>query len=1005
MSGYRIHRPGERIDRNRPLAFTLDRAAYHGFAGDTLASALLANGVRLLGRSFKYGRPRGIVGFGAEEPNALIQLENGALSTPDLKATQVELYQGLQAFSGLEDASWGMRLKGALGRLERFMPPGFYYKTFMQPAGAWPFYERRIREAAGYGQAPRLPDPEHYDHLHHHVDLLVVGGGAAGLWAATLAGRAGLKTLLLDEQAEMGGWLLSERRLRIDGLEAMDWAQQRLQELAALPNVQRLPRATVFALHEGNLALAVELLQDHLPPSERDPARPRQRLHKIRAGQLVLASGAIERPLVFGNNDLPGVMTAAAGHSYLNRYGVAVGRRLLLQTQNDAAYDAALELALAGAAVTLADARPAGAAAWRSRAAQNAGVELLAGYGIARVNGGAGVSGADLVKLAADGRSVAGKGPRLELDGVLSSGGLSATVHLFCHNGGRPLWRPDRLSFVCPDAGRPGVVCVGAVTGRWELGEALAQCHAAMLAQLGWGSQRGLGAAPRVEAEEVAAPREIFRLPDGRREGVGAKAFVDFQNDVAAADIHLAVRENYRSIEHVKRYTALGFGTDQGKLSNVNGFAIAAEALGKPIAEVGTTTYRPAYTPVSFGALAGAHVGETFDPRRYTAMHDSHTARGAEYELVGQWLRPWYFPRPGEDLHAAVRRECRAARQGVAVMDASTLGKIDVRGPDAREFLGRVYSNAWSKLEPGKCRYGLMLDENGMVMDDGVTACLADDHFHMTTTTGGAARVYSWLERWHQTEWPELKVRFSSITDHWATTALVGPQSREVLRKLCTDIDLDPQAFRFMEGRVGTVAGVPARVFRISFSGELAYEINVDAGYGRYLWEEAMRAGAEFGITPYGTEAMHVLRAEKGFIIVGQDSDGSMSPNDLAMGWAVGMKKPFSFLGRRSLLRADTAGAGRKQLVGLLTEDPRLVLPEGAQILNDGKDAAPAAMQGHVTSSYHSECLGRSIAMAVLKDGVRREGDTVHVWWQGHSAPARVASAVFVDKEGERQHV
>ncbi|NWK78378.1 sarcosine oxidase subunit alpha family protein [Aquitalea sp. LB_tupeE] len=1004
MSGYRIHRPGERINRQKPLSFIFDNVQYKAFSGDTLASALLANGVRLIGRSFKYGRPRGIVGFGAEEPNALIQLETGAHTVPDLKATQVELYQGLLAGSTTGYPSLDFDLKGLLGKFGRFMPPGFYYKTFMEPVKAWPFYEKFIRKAAGYGRAPVEADPESYDHLHHHIDVLVVGGGAAGLWAATLAGRAGLKTLLVDEQAEMGGWLLTERRSRIDGLSGMDWVGQRLAELASLPNVTVLPRTTAFALHDLNLVQAVELLQDHLPLTERNAALPRQRLHKIRAHQVILASGAIERPLVFGYNDVPGVMTAAAGHSYLNRYGVAVGREVLVQTQNDAAYEAALDLALSGVKVTLADARQGGAAAWRQQALKNAGAELLLGHGIAKVLGDKSVTGAQLVKLDGRNNQVIGSGPRLSVDTVLSSGGLTSTVHLFCHNGGRPVWNQQQLSFVCPDEGRENIACVGAITGRWELSDALSQTHAAVAALLLGHGRGSSGKAPAVAHEEVAAPRAIFRLPDGKPEGHGAKAFVDYQNDVAAADIHTAIRENYRSIEHVKRYTALGFGTDQGKLSNINGFAIAAEALGKPIAEVGTTTYRPSYTPVTFGALAGPHVGETFDPRRYTAIHASHDARKAEYEVVGQWLRPWYFPKAGEDLHAAVNRECLATRNSVGVMDASTLGKIDVKGPDAREFLNRIYSNAWSKLDPGKCRYGLMLDENGMVMDDGVTACLADDHFHMTTTTGGAARVYSWLERWHQTEWPELKVRFTTTTDHWATVAVVGPNSRKVLQKLCTDIDFDKEAFKFMDGRTGTVAGLPARVFRISFSGELAYEINVDANYGRYMWEEVMKAGAEFDITPYGTETMHVLRAEKGFIIVGQDTDGSMSPNDLAMSWAVGMKKPFSFLGKRSLLRSHTAGDGRKQLVGLLPLDPKVVLAEGAQILSNTDDTVPAAMQGHVTSSYHSAFLGRSIAMAVLKDGSKREGDTVFVWAHGKSVPAQVVSSVFVDKEGVRQH-
>ena len=476
---------------------------------------------------------------------------------------------------------------------------------------------------------------------------------------------------------------------------------------------------------------------------------------------------------------------------------------------------------------------------------------------------------------------------------------------------------------------------------------------------------------------------------------------------MAVTDIQLAVRENYRSIEHIKRYTALGFGTDQGKLSNVNGFAIAAEMLGKSIPEVGTTTYRPAYTPVSFGALAGAHEGNTFEPRRYSAMQNAHEKRKAEFEPVGQWMRPWYFAKAGEDLHAAVNRECLAARSGVAMLDASTLGKIDIQGRDVREFLNRIYANAWSQLAPGKCRYGLMLDEAGMVMDDGVTACISDTHFLMTTTTGGAARVMGWLEKWHQTEWPELEVYMTSVTDHWATAAVVGPKSREVLAKLCSDIDLSKDAFKFMDWRDGTVAGVPARVFRISFSGELAYEINVDASYGNGVWEALMSAGAEFDITPYGTETMHVLRAEKGFIIVGQDTDGSVTPLDLDMAWAVGMKKPYSFLGKRSLARTDTARTDRKQLVGLLTDDPNIVLKEGAQLINTANITPPVPMLGHVTSSYYSAFLGRSIAMGFVIDGIkRRDNDNaIFAYADGKAVAVKIVSPVFVDAEGARHNV
>lgn len=1005
MSAKRIHKPSARVDYGKRLTFTFDGETYHGLVGDTLASALLVNGVQELASSYKYGRPRGIMAAGSEEPNALLQLETGAYSTPNVKATQTELYDGLYA-RRTTGTSGGLDVKRLLGKLgKNLMPAGFYSKTFKWPRTFWPYYENVIRGFAGFGYAPTKRDEEWYDHLHHHVDVLVIGGGLSGLLAAKAAAEAGCKTLLVDEQAELGGWLLSDAQAKFDGQSAVEYRDKLLAELAQLDNLTLLSRTTAFAKHDHNLVQAVELVQDHLPLAARLANQPRQRLHKIRAKHILLASGAIERPLVFGNNDLPGVFTLSAVQTYLNRYGVLLGESVLVCGSHDGIYEAARDLADAGAQVTVADVRPDA----QAPADLPTAVRVFSGYGIAQVEGHKVVKGA-LLRHVSNGQS-----EQVAVDVVCSSGGLTPTVHLYCHDTSRPQWSDAAMSFVIPDRfadSKQGICGIGAVTGHFHWTDTLAQVQQATQDALAALGKSATVHVPHTAAFSGNAPVMVVRLDDGLPEGHGAKAFVDYQNDVTAADIELAVRENYHNIEHVKRYTAFGFGTDQGKLTSVNSFMLTAKALNVPISDISTTTYRPAYTPVSFGVLAGSMQGNTFAPERTTSIHPAHVAAGAPMEVVGQWWRPWYFPKNGEDMHAAVKRECAAARDSVAVMDASTLGKIQVDGKDAREFLNRIYSNAWLKLAPGKCRYGLMLDENGMVMDDGVTACISDNQFHMTTTTGGAARVLDWLEQWHQTEWPELDVWLTSVTDHWATVAVVGPNSRKVLQALCDDIDFDPETFKFMDWRAGTVAGLPVRVFRISFSGEMAFEINVEAGYGEYLWGKVMEAGAPYNITPYGTETMHVLRAEKGFIIAGQDTDGSVSPIDLGMGWAVGMKKPFSFLGRRSLSRSDTAKEGRKQFVGLLTEDPQTILVEGAQIMEHeqplpkaGAGKAPILPLGHVTSSYYSAFLGRSIALALVRDGVNRDGTTVYVYAHGNIIPAKVSkSTIFVDPKGERQH-
>ncbi|HXH04624.1 MAG TPA: glycine cleavage T C-terminal barrel domain-containing protein, partial [Candidatus Competibacteraceae bacterium] len=616
------------------------------------------------------------------------------------------------------------------------------------------------------------------------------------------------------------------------------------------------------------------------------------------------------------------------------------------------------------------------------------------------VQGGKRLEGARVMQLSPDGSRVHGAIRGIPCDVLAVSGGWSPVIHLSAQSGAKAIW-DDKLACFRPgtpvQAERSAGACAGSFSLQAALAEGLAAgAEAAKLAGCGDGSAPAM---PAVNDPIEEPLRPLWLVPGQQAPGRVPKAFVDLQNDVGASDLRLAVREGFENIEHVKRYTAMGFGTDQGKLGNINGMGIVAQTRGAPVPEVGTTTFRPNYTPVTFGTIAGPDLGDLFEPIRKTATHEWAVAHGAEWENVGQWKRAWYFPKPGEDIHAAVNRECLAARNGVGVMDASTLGKIDIQGPDAATFLNWVYTNNWDNLKVGHCRYGLMLDENGMVIDDGVTARLAENHFYMTTTTGGAARVMAWLERWLQTEWPHLKVHLTSQTDHWATVAVVGPKSRAVVSKICEGIDFDAKAFPLLTFREGKIAGVPGRVMRITFSGELAYELNVPADYGRHVWEAVMEAGREFDITPYGTETMHVLRAEKGYIIVGQDTDGSVTPIDLGMDWIVSKKKDF--LGKRSLSRSDTARPDRKQLVGLLTEDPQVVLPEGAQMVSNPKVPLPMPMDGHVTSSYYSANLGRSIAMALIKNGRSRMGETLYApLADGRVIKATITAPVFIDDKG-----
>jgi sarcosine oxidase subunit alpha len=993
-----------RINTSKIINFTFNGKPYQGFAGDSLASALLANGVNVVGRSFKYARPRGIVGHGMEEPNGIMQLGSGAATVPNLKVTQIELYEGLEASSVNGWPSVNYDVMSWLGAFGRLMPPGFYYKTFMYPQKLWMTYEHFIRKAAGLGKSPVEDDPDSYDTINQHCDVLVVGAGPSGLMAALEAGLAGARVIIADEQSEFGGTLLASNE-KFDSQSANDWLVAIFSQLSSLRNVKCLTRSTVFGYYDHNFLTILERCTDHLGITA--SSGPRQYMHKVRAKQVVLATGAFERPLVFAHNDIPGVMQASSVSTYINRFSVAPGNKLVLATSNDNAYRTAIDWHNAGReVVAIIDSRysPNGDLVVK---AESMGIKIYDGHGLIEARGGKRVKSALIAPLSIGGTEVIGAVSQLACDLIATSGGWSAAVHLSSHTGAKPVWDEEIVSFR-PGDSKQQERSVGACKGTFGSHDGLVEgaiggARAAHCAGFGDGTVKT--SIPNIIQVGEQPQQALFLVPHTKPTSRAPSQFVDFQLDVSASAIELAVLEGFESVEHVKRYTALGFGTDQGKLGNINGMAILANALGQTISQTGTTIFRPSYTPTTFGAIAGRGIRELFDPERYTAMHRLHQEQGAKFEDVGQWKRPWYFPQGNESMQESVNRECLAVRNSVGILDASTLGKIDIQGPDAAEFITRIYTNSFLQLSPGRCRYGVMLKEDGMIFDDGVCACISDNHYLMFTTTGGAAGVLAWLELWQQTEWPELQVYFTSVTDHWATATISGPNARNVITKVCDDIDFSAENFGFMEWRDGNIADVAARVFRISFTGELSYEVNVSANYGHHVWEKLIEAGAEFNITPYGTESMHVLRAEKGFIIVGQDTDGSMTPADMNMDWVIGKNKSFSFIGKRSLRRSDSVRANRKQLVGLKTIDPLTVLPEGSQIVNDPEQAIPMDMQGHVTSSYYSANMGRSIAMAVIKGGADRMGDIVYCpSADGTNAAAQIVSHVFYDPTGERQN-
>lgn len=984
-----------RLTPAKTARFTYDGRVLGALEGDTVASALLANGIHLAGRSFKYHRPRGILTAGPEEPNALFDISrDAARAQPNVRATVQEVFDGMKVKSQNRWPSLAFDVGAVNNLLSPFFAAGFYYKTFMWPKSAWKnVYEPQIRKAAGLGEAPKEGDPDHYAGRYAHCDVLVAGGGIAGIAAALAAAEAGASVILADERPTLGGALHFDAGVTIDGQDGYAWAQAMGAKLAAMPNVRVLTRTTVFGYYEHNFLGLAERVTDHL--ANPDKHQPRERLWQVRAKRVILATGAIERHMVFDGNDRPGIMLASAARTYLNHYGVVIGAKVGVYTAHDSAYEAAFDLKAAGVQVpVIVDSRDRPGEEVLAKA-RSLGINVMTGSAVI------GTSGSLRIKSIEVARRGMRQGEKIAVDALIVSSGWTPAVHLFSQSRGKLAFDGENQRFL-PGTNHENSFSVGACNGTDSI-------EAAVQEAIGAGElmARATGGEKPVSLSISASqPFAWTGGMAGAAEGAGpdnttAKAFVDFQHDVTAKDIRLAVREGMHSIEHIKRFTTNGMATDQGKLSNVHGLAIAAESLGKPIPEVGLTTFRAPYTPVTFGTLVSHSRGALFDPARKTPIHNWSVAQGAVFEDVGNWKRAWFYAKPGEDMHQAVDRECTTVRNIAGVFDASTLGKIEVVGPDAAKFMNLMYTNSWDSLKPGRCRYGIMLREDGFVYDDGVVGRLAEDRFHVTTTTGGAPRVMHHMEDYLQTEFPHLDVWLTSTTEQWAVIAVQGPKAREIIEPLLEGIDLSAEAFPHMSVVEGKIAGVPTRLFRMTFAGELGFEVNVPADYGQSVMEAIWERAGPLGACAYGTETMHILRAEKGYIIVGQDTDGTVTPDDAGLSWAVGKKKA-DFVGIRGLKRPDIVREGRKQLVGLRTKDPKVVLDEGAQIVADPNQPKPMKMLGHVTSSYWSENLGHSIALALVAGGRSKMGQTLYVPMPDRVIPVEVCDMVFYDKEGGR---
>ena len=947
---------GGHINRQKPLNFTFNGQLYQGYEGDTLASALLANGVHLVGRGMKFHRPRGILSAGPEEPNALVKLGQGGREEPNARATTQPLYEGLVAASQNCWPSVKWDLGAVLDFCSSLWPAGFYNKTFIWPS--WHWYETFVRRAAGLGTLPTQDDPDTYSHRHAHCDYLICGGGLAGLEAALDKADTGLRVMLVEQSADWGG-----SQLRSHDYEAIAKVENLLSALRAMANVTLLNSATAVGFFDHNMVSVVEKLCSH----HLEHSGPRERLWKIRATEVILATGAIEQPVVFPNNDRPGIMLASAVGQYLNRYGVACGHNVAIVTNNDSAYQTAFDLHAAGIKVAAVIDSRSQSSTTISQQAEALDIRVL--FNAIPLNS-VGRKRIRAVQVAdcSTGKPLTqlGKQGLIACDCLAVAGGWQPAVHLFSQARGKLRYDEKQAAFV-PDRYPENV---------------------------------------RVVGRALAGDYEVKRFIPAFKP---AKQWLDFQHDVTLQDIDIAVQEDYVSVEHLKRYTTTGMSVDQGKTSNINALTALAERTGKAIADVGTTTFRPFYMPVTLGTIAGRRRGALYAPTRQTPMHPLLKQAGAEFWDYGHWQRPAAYPQAQETLHAAMQREALAVRHSVGIYDGSPLGKIEVRGPDAAEFLNRFYINNVHSLKPGKARYGMMLDEKGIVIDDGIFVRLNDTDFLVHTTSGNAERILAWMEEWQQCEWPDLNVLISSVTTQWANATISGPNSRKVLEQLDSDIDLSNEHFSHMSFREGLFRNsdgddVPVRIMRASFTGEMGYEINVPASYGAALWQQLMEAGKAFDITPYGVESLMILRSEKGYLHVGADTDGRTIPDDI--GWGGPIKnKQADFIGKRSLLLPEHQRQDRFQYVGIEPVDGQQELVMGSHIINSDIQSAPAESQGYVTSAFYSPNLKRWIALGLIKSGQARMGESINIFHRGNSRPAKIVAPLFFDQDGGRLHV